>query len=191
MCAAITLTFQEEQRAAIEQRKRDAAANLLDELSGTGGAREGGAVRIGETARTIPELSWGTVVPKCQEVDEKVNFQGGTWLTIKSCNCVWNKDMPCKFVWCNPCRSEKLVSIKKKLGIEVNEETNSRRSNREKSEIDVQGYRGDCGRHTYADLLKGEAFTDELYSYEVMLRSNSKETLKNVPRNCWGCGKLL
>ena len=191
MCAVIPLTFQDEQRAAREQRTREAAANLLDKLSGTGGAGEGGAARSGETAGTIPELGWGTAVPKCQEVDEKVNFQGGTWLTIISCNCVWDKDMPCKFVWCNPCRSERLISIKKKLGIEVNKETNKRRSNRDKSEIDVRDYRGACGRHTYADLLKGEAFTDERYSYEVMLRSNSKETLGNVPKNCWGCGKLL
>ena len=99
--------------------------------------------------------------------------------------------MPCKFVWYNPCRSEKLVIIKKKLGLEVNKNTNNRRSNREKTDIDVKDYRGECGRHTYADLLKGEAFTDKRYRYEVMLRSNSKETLGNVPTNCWGCGKLL
>ena len=78
MCTAIPLTFQERKRAEREQRKVDAATNLLHELAGTEGAEEGGAPRSGETAVTIPELGWGTVVPKCQEVEEKVNFQGGT-----------------------------------------------------------------------------------------------------------------
>ena len=81
--------------------------------------------------------------------------------------------------------------IKKKLGLEVNVDENKRRSNRERTDIDVKDYRGECGRHMYADLLKSSAFIDERYRYEALLRSNSKETLGNVPKNCWGCGKLL
>ena len=168
----------------MEKEREDARIDLEDVLAGTGEDETGG----GEDGN-VAKLTWNTVIPKCPPCDEHVEFPGHLWVTY-CCPRGWGKDDACIFVWCPKCKADSLKQIKKGVGVGVEEEGNTiRRSNR--SDIDVAKYRGVCGAHTYADLMYVKSESNKKWRYEEMLKKYDADKLVNIPKNCWGCGKLL
>ena len=174
--------MQERQKILDKRDKESAAANLADDLAGS----------EDDDSEGDEELGWGTIIAKCTPVNEQVEFPANTWLTYCSRVECWSNSHPCKFVWCPKCRASVLKFIKQKLGVEGSDDGDNRRiSRRGEVEIDVEKDRGECGAHTYADLLKSVAYTDQSCQYDRMLRMYGESKVGNIPRNCWGCGKLL
>ena len=163
--------------------KRDretTAANLAKDLAGSGE----------DDTDEEDELTWGTVIHACTPGNEEVDFPGNTWLTWCCSNKCWSNEDPCKFVWCPNCKGSVLMKFQKKLGIDASDEGGDRRRSSRGGD-DVNKYRGKCGGHTYADLLKSVPFTDESCQFDKMLKRYGKSKVGNIPRSCWGCGKLL
>ena len=164
------LTRQEERQAREALELAKARENLEQSLAAEGG----------DKSPPKPVLSWGTEIEACLPVDRKHVYPGEKWVT-HACNMAWCKGTDCLFVWHPTCRESKLVDVRKVVGIPSRRDGNV-----------VERNKGECGKHTYADLVEMKVEENKTYHYDVRKTQKlSEDELKNIPKYCWGCGELL